>query len=138
MPNPSEAYLVAQIQSATPNGLIVLLYDGLIRFSQEAEEKLQEATSNPSTFKIAAAAVQRATNILAELASSLRPEYAPELCTRLSGLYGFFTQELSRSLRDRDPAIIGKIIPLITELRNAWAEAEFLAPNQTIAATTVG
>ncbi len=134
MMNASRSYLVAQIQSATPGGLIVLLYDGLLRFAQEAEEKL--ASKDPTTVKLAAEAVQRATDILTELASSLREDQNPELCANLSQLYSFFTTELSRALHTRDAAIITSLLPLITQLRDTWQEAEGLAYQRTDAAAT--
>lgn len=133
--NPSQTYLVAQVQSATPGGLIVLLYDGLLRFMQQAEEHLQDK-SNPSHIRLAAASIQRATDILAELASALRKEQNPELGTNLSGLYAFFTTELSRSLHARDHTIITPLLPLVLQLRDAWADAETQLSNQ--AATTTG
>jgi flagellar secretion chaperone FliS len=120
--NPSETYLVAQVQSATPGGLIVMLYDGLLRFSHEAEENL--APPPQGNRAAAATSVQRATDILSELSSSLRPEYNPDLCVRLSNLYTFFTGELSRALRENDARPIAGITPLITQLRDAWQEAD--------------
>lgn len=133
MINASRTYLVAQVQSATPGGLIVLLYDGLLRFTQEAEERFAE--NNPASLRQAAEAVRRATDILTELVSCLREEHNPELCSNLSQLYSFFATELSRALHNRDAAIITKIIPLIIQLRDTWQEAEAAAmPNP--AATT--
>lgn len=134
MMNASRSYLVAQIQSATPGGLIVLLYDGLLRFTQEAEERL--ADTDPTSLKQAADAVQRATDILTELASSLREDQNPELCATLSQLYAFFTTELSRALHSRDASVITPLLPLITQLRDTWQDAEGLAYQKTgIAAT---
>lgn len=134
MMNASRSYLVAQIQSATPGGLIVLLYDGLLRFSQEAEERL--ADKDPVAVKLAADAIQRATDILTELASSLREDQDPQLCANLSQLYAFFTTELSRALHTRDAGIITSLLPLITQLRDTWQEAEGLAYQRTDTAAT--
>lgn len=134
MMNASRTYLVAQVQSATPGGLIVLLYDGLLRFTQEAEE--QFAAKSPDSLLQAAVAVQRATDILTELAASLRLDQSPELCTNLSQLYAFFTTELSRALHTRNGEIITKIIPLIMQLRDTWQEAETIAtPDHAVGST---
>lgn len=134
MTNASHSYLVAQIQSATPGGLIVLLYDGLLRFAQEAEERLADS-QNPLSVRDGAKAIQRATDILTELTSSLREDADPELCSRLSQLYTFFATELSRALRLRDSQIITGILPLIVQLRDSWQEADVLTYQKPVAAT---
>lgn len=132
--NPSQTYLVAQVQSATPGGLIVLLYDGLLRFMQQAEENLQDK-SDPTGVRSAAASIQRATDILAELVSSLRKDPFPELTENLASLYAFFTTELSRALHARDHTIITALIPLVLQLRDAWQEAETQASTQPVNST---
>lgn len=134
MINASQSYLVAQIQSATPGGLIVLLYDGLLRFTMEAEEYL--AQKDHQALTQAARSVQRATDILTELTSCLRDTHEPKLCACLSSLYAFFTTELSRGLHSRNPEVLAGIVPLITELRDTWQEAELLASRSQSTSTS--
>ncbi|MFZ5806357.1 MAG: flagellar export chaperone FliS [Verrucomicrobiota bacterium] len=127
--DPKTAYLQNQINSATPTGLIVLLYEGLINFALTAKEKI--AVNDSVTRREAAEAVDRCIRIVTELNNALHHDHAPELCERLSNLYAFFIAELSRSLIDHDPKIIGDLIPLFDDLKQTWKEAEVLANQAT-------
>jgi flagellar secretion chaperone FliS len=113
----SHSYLLSQTQSATSVQLIVLLYDGLLRFSDQALNALQET---PAQITEASLATQRALDILTELSSCLRHDLDPSFCARLSSLYSFFAQEFSLALQEQKAARIEGIFPLINELRNAW------------------
>ncbi len=115
--NPSRAYVSSTVSSATPGQLIVMLYDGLLRFATDARDSLAEGKSG-------ADAISRAIRILTELAKCLRPEVSPDLCRHLSNLYQFYTVELSKAMHEQKPDRIDKIIPLIQQLRDAWQTAE--------------
>ena len=115
--NVNNAYFANSVKSATPGQLIVMLYDGLIRFATDARDALAEGKSG-------AEPVTRCFRILTELNTCLRPEVAPELCARLSSLYEFYTMELSKAMHTHTPDPITKILPLIADLRDAWEQAE--------------
>ncbi len=115
--NLGNAYVANAVKSATPGQLVVMLYDGLIRFATDARDLLNEG-------KPAAEPVARCFRILTELNSCLRPEVAPEFCQRLSRLYEFYTMELSRAMHQHTPEPINQILPLIEELREAWQKSE--------------
>jgi flagellar protein FliS len=116
-PNLGNAYFASAVKSATPSKLIVMLYDGLIRFATDTRDALAEGRSG-------AEAATRCFRILTELNTCLRPEIAPDLCGRLSALYEFYTMEISRAMHTHSPDRITKILPLITQLRDAWEEAD--------------
>ncbi len=126
--NPKEAYLQGQINTASPGSMIIMLYDGLLRFSNEAKAALTPGQGDQ--YEAAANAVKRATDILTELNSSLRPDVYPELCKNLSGLYSFFMEQLSKALKEQNPQPIQEILPLIEDLRNTWKEADATTASQ--------
>ena len=115
--NVSRAYVSSSVKSATPGQLVIMLYDGLIRFATDARDAMEEG--RPS-----ADLINRCIRILTELNTCLRPDVAPEFCDRLSNLYEFYTMELSRAMHRNHPQIITAILPMIAELRDAWQEAE--------------
>ena len=110
-------YVTNAVRSATPGQLIIMLYDGLIRFATDARDLLREG-------KPAADSVNRSIRILTELNVCLRFEVAPEFCDRLSKLYEFYTVELSKAMHQHQPEIITSILPMIENLRDAWQSAE--------------
>ena len=116
-PNLSRAYVSTTVKSATPGQLVIMLYDGLIRFATDARDAMEEGRSSADL-------INRCIRILTELNTCLRPDIAPEFCQRLSHLYEFYTMELSRAMHRNHPQIITAILPMIAELRDAWQDAE--------------
>ncbi len=123
--NLSRAYFTNSVKSATPGQLVIMLYDGLLRFAADARDAMQEDRSS-------AEMISRSIRILTELNTCLRHDVAPEFCDRLSKLYEFYTMELSRAMHRNQPQIITAILPMIASLRDAWQDAEKnLEPNST-------
>jgi flagellar protein FliS len=119
--NPSQAYIRTNIETSTPAQLVVMLYDGLIRFTSAAAERIQEQT--PESRIEAANLVTRATNILTELNTSLDFSRDEEFCGRMSQLYAFFVERITSALRQSDAKLIEQVLPLMQELRDAWQAA---------------
>lgn len=120
--NAGESYLKSRIDSATPGGLIILLYEGLLRHCDEARLSLEEGSEGG--VQDAGISIGKAIAILTELNSSLDSHSAPELTAQLSQLYEFFTVTLSNALKERDAQPISGITPLIEDLLDAWQQAE--------------
>src|SRR3954462_6067815 len=77
-------YLKTKIFTATPEQLQLMLYDGAIRFAEQARAGLEQ-----KNFEASYNCLSRAQKILTELSSSLRHELAPEMCGKLAALYNF-------------------------------------------------
>ncbi|MEM9400381.1 MAG: flagellar export chaperone FliS [Verrucomicrobiota bacterium] len=131
--NPRQRYLESQVNSASPIGLIIMLYDGLLSFSDKAISGLKNG-SDPARAE-AAEAVGRCNKILTELNVSLRYEEQPEFSERMASLYEFFISKYNQAILEKKAAPIEEIIPLINELRDAWKEAEFKTQEQTPASS---
>jgi flagellar secretion chaperone FliS len=120
--DPKLEYLQGQISTSSPAQQVVLLYDGLLRFCNDAKSALSQEQGDQ--LEAGAQAVKRATDILTELNTSLKHESFPDLCVQLSNLYLFFTEKLSQAVRQNSDKPILEILPMIENLRNSWAEAE--------------
>lgn len=120
--DPQLLYLQNQVNSATPTGLVVLLYDGLLKFSHQAIDHFND--QGPESNRLATESIDRCIKILTELNSALSHDQAPELCSNLSNLYSFFSSEFSKALSQKDPKIIEDICPLIENLRDGWKQVD--------------
>src|SRR5881392_4256736 len=90
MANPgAQNYLRTKVLTATPEQLQLMLYDGAIRFAEQAKLALEK-----KDFEGSYNGISRAQKILAELASSLKHDLAPELCGKLAALYNFAYRKL--------------------------------------------
>lgn len=108
-----DQYRQTAIQTAPPEQLVVMLYDGAIRFLEQAKVSLQEGRD-------ASEPLGRAQDIIVELASSLN-RGAGEVAENLARLYDFWVQWLLQAQIRRDSAKVEEVLSMVRDLREAWA-----------------
>src|SRR6056297_1637228 len=86
--NAYKAYETNNVTTASPKKLLIMLYDGAIRFCRLAELAIRENNIEKKNEHL-----KRAQDILTELAATLNFE-AGETAHQLSALYAFMTREL--------------------------------------------
>lgn len=118
-------YKSVQVQTCSPGQLVVMLFDGAMRFAGEAQ-KAMEARDRAR----AGERISKAHAILEELAATLDPEAAPELAENLGALYVFCMHELVRANIAQDPAVIGSVVEVLRPIRDGFAEALTKAPGR--------
>ncbi|MFS8544380.1 MAG: flagellar export chaperone FliS [Limnochordales bacterium] len=112
----AQQYRATQVQTANPVNLVVMLYDGAIRFVRQGiaaieQAKVEEAHRN----------LIRAQDILAELERALDPR-AGEIAANLEQLYDYMQRRLMEANLRKDAAPLQEVIGLLTELRDAWQQ----------------
>lgn len=122
----SQAYKESAILTASPEQLVVMLYDGAVRFLRQAEAALRE-----QAWLQAGERIGRGEAIIDELLATLNMD-AGELSERLQGIYMFCKRCLIEARLQRDPQQVGHVIRLLGELREAWAQVA--APGAAAAA----
>ena len=128
-PRGIDAYRRTEAQSASPLQLVVMLYDGALRFLNEAS-----AAQASGDMPRRAHAMRRVAAIIAECHSTLDLEKGGPVAAELDRLYSYISGRLLDINIKRDPTAIDEIYRLLTPLRNAWAEA---AVQGTMAAAAV-
>ncbi len=113
----SVAYKQQSILTATPGQLVVMLYDGCVRFLHQAAYAMREGNVGESNARL-----QRAEAIIDELRATLDMEKGGVVASRLQGIYVFCSRHLIEAQMNRDPEMIGKVSDLLSELRDAWAQ----------------
>ena len=94
----SAAYQQQSILTATPGQLVVMLYDGCLRFLHQAAYAMREGDVAESD----AAADARAEAIIDELHATLDMEQGGDDRQRLQGIYVFCSRHLLEARLDRD------------------------------------
>lgn len=112
--NPYEQYRKAGISTASSGKLILMLYDGAIRFLKEAKSGLSE-----KKFDLANNNIIKAQNILTELMLSLNMDVG-EIAQNLYSLYDFMNRELIKANAKKDKKPVDIVIRMLGELRSAW------------------
>jgi flagellar secretion chaperone FliS len=115
--NPSAAYRQQSVLTASPGQLVVMLYDGTLRFLGQAAVAMRADDQLACDAKL-----RRAEAIIDELHMALDSERGEEIASRLEGIYVFCKRHLIEARIERDAGRIEKVSELLGELRVAWAE----------------
>ena len=110
-------YQDASITTQQRGKLVVMLYDGAIRFLRIAKEKLAE-----EDYAMKGVYIGKAQDIVAELNNSLNMEVAPRLAGDLRALYNFVYRHLNEANIERSAEKIDECIRILDELRGAWEQ----------------
>jgi flagellar protein FliS len=118
--NPWKSYRQIATQTAPPGQLVLMLYEGAIRFLERglAGFDLEDiAQSNMTVHNN----LQRAVDIIRELNLSLNLEQGGEFATTLRRLYEYFDRRIWESNMQKRPDGVKEVIRHLTVLRDAWA-----------------
>ena len=111
------AYRQQSILTATPGQLVVMLYDGCLRFLHQAAYAMREDAPRDADARL-----RRAEAIIDELLTTLDHKRGGEIASRLQGIYVFCRRHLLEARRANDADMVDKVAELLGELREAWAE----------------
>src|SRR3954453_20129554 len=115
--NPTAQYKQTSILTAPPGRLVVMLYDGCLRFLFQSAYAMREGDRTQSRDRM-----RRAEAIIDDLTVTLEHERGGEVASRLQGIYAFCRRHLIEASLQQDPRKIEEVSELLGELREAWAE----------------
>ncbi len=124
--NNSNAYKLYTEQSgisATPGELLVMLFNAELKNIKIAILNIKAGKTNDAHTRLI-----QAQKIMDELNMSLDHTYA--ISKELQSLYNFIKRELVSANIKKDTEKLEKLLPLITELRDTWEQADKLARKQ--------
>jgi flagellar protein FliS len=120
------AYQVSAIETASPEQLTLLCYDGALKFMRRAQRACEEGD-----IARLGEASGRAQAIVNELNVTLNMEAGGEIATNLRQIYLFVNRHLMQSTVKHDASGIVSCVNLIQGLRESWAEAMGLSKPDT-------
>ncbi len=112
------AYTEASVMTASPERLVVMLYDGAIRFLHQSAAALRAGRRDTARERL-----RRAQAVIDELSRSLDMSQG-EVAVGLRAIYSFCSRHLIDSTLHADPAGYEKVAELLSGLRESWAEIE--------------
>jgi flagellar protein FliS len=110
------SYLEQQVLTASRGQLVVLLYDGIIRFLRQADVAMGEGASAHANDRIG-----RAEAIINELQATLDMRQG-RISENLEGIYVFWKKCLWEIRMEKDREKLARIITMVGSLRDAWAQ----------------
>ena len=114
--HPYQSYQVTEVQTADQRQLIIMLYDGAIRFLKKAVIKIET-----QDYEGAHNYLVRSRDVVSELLSTLKPEKAGEVGENLKRIYVYLFNRLVEANLMKDPKIIAEVVRILATLREAWA-----------------
>jgi flagellar secretion chaperone FliS len=111
-------YQANQIATASKEQILILLYDGAIRFSRQAISAI-----NDNDMAAKGKYIGKTMAIIAEFAGSLNHEIGGAISEELDALYTYMLKELSQANVTNESGKIEVVITLLKDLRETWVEA---------------
>lgn len=119
MTQPLERYQQDATRTASPGKLIVMLYDGCLKFMNQAREAIEAGDINTAGNRIT-----RAQDIVRELRVSLDMERGGEIAANLAALYLYVLEQQTMARVSQTVEGLDSATRTMTELRDAWAQIQ--------------
>lgn len=118
LPNARNQYLKTQIETASKEQLVVMLFDGVIRFTEQARKAIEEKQIEDSHH-----ALMRAQAIVMELICTVDKEKGGEVANNLMGLHAYAFNCLIVCNMKKDIGKIDEVQKIYRQLREGWVGA---------------
>ena len=113
----ARVYMETQITTTSQGQVLIMLYDGAIKFLNQAKERI-DAKDYVNKGKLISCAI----DIINELASSLNPEKGGALAENLNQLYFYCNKRLFMANSRMDTVPIDEVIKILGGIRSAYAQ----------------
>jgi len=115
--NGYQAYQRSKYDTASPHKLILMLYEGAIRFSSQAIKAMEN-----SDILLTNSSLQKAQDIIYELMACLNHKQGGEIANNLQNLYLYIIDLLVKANTTKNPSTIEEAITLIKDIKSAWEQ----------------
>jgi len=116
--NAYNQYQQNSIMTASQEQILLMLYDGAIRFTRQAIE-----ASDAGDVVTKLGRISKAFAIITEFSNSLNHEIGGQIAEDLDGLYQFMLRELGKARKDTTGEHLKVVEKLLVDLRLTWGEA---------------
>lgn len=127
--NPYQKYKTAQYETASPEQLLLMLYDGAIKFARQARNELEEKNIEGANNKL-----KKTEDIINELMVSLNMDQGGEVAKNLYNLYDYMNRRLIQANIRKEPEIVDEVIELLSSIKESWEEVIAKMRNQVLQA----
>ncbi|MCU0793099.1 MAG: flagellar export chaperone FliS [Opitutaceae bacterium] len=118
----AKAYQAQSILTASPGQLVLLMYDGALRFLAQARAAFALPEDDFTRIQKINTSLVRAQAILAELRANLDFASGGEIATNLDRLYDYHLRRLHEANLRKDESAVAEVEGLVRTLRDGWAE----------------
>jgi len=112
-----ENYKQINLNVEKPEKLILMLYEGALKFANLAKKHIKEGNIEEKVKYII-----KVSNIFIELINSLDFEKGGDVAYYLNGLYAYQLQLLAKANAENETKYLDEVINVLRELIEAWKE----------------
>lgn len=113
----AHAYFKTNVSTTDQGHLLIMLYDGALKFLARAREKIIE-----KDYAAKGILISKVIDIITELSGSLNMERGGSLATNLNNLYILCTARLLQANLKLDLNALDSVVKILEGLRSAYAE----------------
>ncbi|GFO59043.1 flagellar protein FliS [Geomonas silvestris] len=121
-------YQNMQVTTASPEGILLMLCDGAVKFSRQALDNMNRGDINGKGIYIG-----KALGIVTELMNTLNHDTGGEIAGNLERLYLYVIGELTGANLKNDAKSLENAIKIMTNLRDTWTDAVEIVRNERCA-----
>ena len=119
-------YKKAQVETSSPEQVLIMLYDGAIRFLNQAKVNIANKDIEQSHVNLT-----KAQRIITEFMSGLDMDLGGEMAKNLFNLYEYLHHRLVQANIKKDVEIIDEVLAHLRSLKSTWEEAIKIAAKET-------
>jgi flagellar protein FliS len=116
--NPYQQYQENHLETASQGKLLLMLYDGAIRFLTQAQSAMENRNWQDSHNFIL-----KAEDVITELMACLKMDVGGDIAFNLYRLYEYMNWRLIQANIKRDTQMVVEVQNRLRDLRETWAEA---------------
>ena len=128
MQSAARTYFQTQVTTTTQGDLLIMLFDGALKFLSQARVKILE-----KDYAKKGILISKVLDILGELQATLNPQKGGEMADRLKKLYLYCSTRLLMANRKMDTDPLDETVRILTGLREAFAEANSRVTSKPVA-----
>lgn len=126
---PANQYRQMQVTTASPEKVLLMLYDGAINFTKMAKERIgRNDIAGKGVY------ISKALAIVTELMNTLNHEICANVTRELERLYLYVIGEFTKANLNNDPAALDNAVKILSSLRETWTEAIAIVQRERVEA----
>ncbi len=118
MKNAFQKYKTTSVQSASREKLLLMMYEGAIRFTKQAITALEQKQIAEKGI-----AIGRAYDVIMELNNTLDHKVGGEISKNLEQLYMFMTEQLTQANIKNNVEHLHNVVRILETLYDGWKQA---------------
>ena len=116
----AKRYREEHVNGLSQKELILMLYDGAIKFTTAARDAIEK-----KDFAVSYKSIVKSRDIVTELLCILNVDQGGEVAVNLQRLYIYVIGRLTEANFTHEVALLDNVLTILQNLRSAWSELDF-------------